>query len=34
MPRRLPEELRGKELAALCIASKLSETKKIESVLD
>lgn len=34
MPRRLPEELRGKELESLGIASKLSEAKKIESVLD
>jgi hypothetical protein len=34
MPRRLPEELRGKDLESLCIASKLSEAKKIESVLD
>ncbi|MCG2709158.1 MAG: hypothetical protein L6246_02400 [Thermodesulfovibrionales bacterium] len=34
MPRKLPEEFEGKELAPLCIASKLSEAKKIESVLD
>lgn len=34
MSRKLPEEFEGKELVPLCIASKLSEAKKIESVLD
>ncbi len=34
MPRKLPEEFEGKELEQLCVASKLSEAKKIESVLD
>lgn len=34
MPRRLPEELEGKELVPLCLASKLADAKKIESVLD
>ena len=34
MPRRLPEELDGKELKPLCIASKLRDAEKIESVLD
>lgn len=34
MPRKLPEELEGKELEQLCIASTLSEAKKIESALD
>jgi len=34
MPRKLPEELEGKELEPLCVASKLSDAKKIELVLD
>jgi hypothetical protein len=34
VPRKLPEEFEGKELTPLCLASKLSEAKKIESVLD
>lgn len=34
MSRRLPEELEGKELAPLCLASTLNEAKQIESVLD
>lgn len=34
MPRRLPEEFEGKELESLCVASKLREAEKIESVLD
>ena len=34
MPRRLPEEMEGKELAPLCLAVKLSDAKSIESVLD
>lgn len=34
MPRKLPEEFEGKELESLCVASKLREAEKIESVLD
>lgn len=34
MPRKLPEELEGKDIEPLCIASRLNEAKKIESVLD
>ena len=34
MPRKLPEEFEEKELEQLCVALKLSEAKKIESVLD
>lgn len=34
MPRKLPEEFEGKELAPLCLASSPDEAKKIESVLD
>jgi hypothetical protein len=34
MPRRLPEELEGKELRPLCIAVKTSEAEEIEAVLD
>ncbi len=34
MPRKLPEEFKGKELAPLCLASTPDEAKKIESVLD
>ncbi len=34
MPRRLPEELKGKKLIPLCLAVKLTEAKNIESVLD
>ncbi len=34
MARKLPEELEGKELEPLCLASKLSEAKAIESALD
>jgi hypothetical protein len=30
----LPEELEGKELSPLCLASKIDEAKEIESVLD
>lgn len=34
MPRRLPEELEGKDLKPLCIAVKPSEAEEIEAVLD
>ena len=34
MTRRLPEELEGKKLVPLCLAVKLADAKKIESVLD
>ena len=34
MPRKLPEEFEGKEIAPLCIASKLSEANAVESLLD
>jgi hypothetical protein len=34
MPKRLPEELTGKDLLPLCLASKLSQAKHIEEVLD
>ncbi|MBI4684423.1 MAG: hypothetical protein HY755_04405 [Nitrospirae bacterium] len=34
MPRKLPEEFEGKNLIPLCIASNLSEAKRIESILD
>jgi hypothetical protein len=32
--RRLPEEFEGKELAPLCLATKLEEAKEIEGILD
>ena len=34
MPKRLPEELKGKDLLPLCLASKLSQARTIEEVLD
>ena len=34
MTRRLPEELEHKELIPLCLALRLSDAKKIESVFD
>lgn len=34
MARRLPEEMKGKELIPLCLAINLDEAKKIESVLN
>jgi hypothetical protein len=34
MPRKLPEEFEGKEIAPLCIAAKLSEANAVESILD
>lgn len=34
MAKRLPEELAGTDILTLCLASKLSDAKKIESVLD
>ncbi|OGW41536.1 MAG: hypothetical protein A2Y97_04850 [Nitrospirae bacterium RBG_13_39_12] len=34
MPRRLPEELEGKDLVPICMASKLGDAKKVESVFD
>jgi hypothetical protein len=34
MPKRLPEEMRETELLPLCLAAKLADAKKIESVLD
>jgi hypothetical protein len=34
MSRRLPEDLKGKDLTPLCFALKRNEAKKIESVLD
>jgi hypothetical protein len=34
VPRRLPEEMEGKELVPLCLAIKLVDAKSIESVLD
>jgi hypothetical protein len=34
MPRRLPEEFEGQELAALCLASTPHEAEEIETVLD
>jgi hypothetical protein len=34
MPRRLPEELKKEKLVPLCLASRISDAKKIESVLD
>lgn len=34
MPRKLPEEFKGKEIAPLCIAAKLSEAHAVESILD
>jgi hypothetical protein len=34
MPRRLPEELKKEKLVHLCLASRIADAKKIESVLD
>jgi hypothetical protein len=34
MPRRLPEEMQGKNLVPLCLALKIAAAKDIESVLD
>ncbi len=34
MPRRLPEELVGKELLPLCVAANLYDAKRIEATLD
>jgi len=34
MPRKLPEEFEGKEIAPLCIAARPWEAEKIESLLD
>jgi hypothetical protein len=34
MAKRLPEELEGEDILPLCLASKLSDAKKIESVLN
>lgn len=34
MLRKLPEEFEGKEIAPLCIASKLSKANAVESILD
>jgi hypothetical protein len=34
MAKKLPEELEGADILPLCLASKLSDAKKIESVLD
>jgi hypothetical protein len=34
MPRRLPEELNKEKLIPLCLASRIADAKKIESVLD
>ena len=34
MAKRLPEELKNVDILPLCLASKLSDAKKIEFVLD
>lgn len=34
MPRKLPEEMGGQKLVPLCLASKQSEARQIESALD
>ena len=34
MPKKLPEEMDGEDLLPLCLAAKLADAQKIESVLD
>ncbi len=34
MPRKLPEQFEGKEVAPLCIVARPAEAKKVESLLD
>ena len=34
MPKRLPEELEGVELFPLCLATRLSDAKRIEQAFD
>ena len=34
MPRRLPEEMEGQKLVPICIASRQSEARQVESALD